>query len=193
MMPMMPSPDGGPVYMDPPPGTPVARLMGFPLDVDLGTVNTGVSRALGVTITNIGDAQSAPLQATLMSGADLKLTSNCVNVRLRSGETCVVTATFEPKSVGPQMATGSVTDGSGTSFGTIAFMARGVGRLAPDAGPDVAPPPRMDAGGDVGGGPPDAAPPRDTSPPPPDVARDVAPEAAPKLDSAVTPDMATGG
>jgi hypothetical protein len=181
-----PGVDGGPVYNDPPPGTPAARLMALPVDFDFGTVNTGsAARQNPVTITNVGDAQSAPLQATLMSAADLKLTTNCQGRQLRPGETCVVTATFEAKSVGPQAASGSVTDGSGTSFGVVMFMARGTGRLGPDAGPDVAPPPRLDAGMEAGALPKDAGLPPDLGR---DLAPDVAPDVGPKLDTMVPPD-----
>jgi hypothetical protein len=184
--------DGGatPDFNDPLPGMPVARLMGAPLDIDFGTVNTGSApRANPVVITNIGDAQSAALQANLTSAAELKLTTNCVGRQLMPGETCVVTATFEPKSVGPQLASGSVTDGSGTSFGVVTFTAHGAGRLGPDAGPDAPPPPKLDAGPDVMAAP-DAG--RDLAPSPPDLPHDVAPEAAPRLDAAPMPDLAPG-
>ena len=180
---VMPGVDGGPEYHDPPPGTPVARLMASPVDFDFGNVNTGTARQNPVTITNVGDAQSAPLQAMLSPGADLKLTTNCTGLRLRPGETCVVTATFEPKGAGAQAASGSVTDGAGTSFGVVMFMVRGTGRLAPDAGPDVAPPPRLDAAPGTEAG----APPKDASPTP-DVGRDVAPDVAPKPDTTLMPD-----
>lgn len=176
-----PGDDAAPVYHDPPPGTPVAKLMAAPADYDFGTVNTGTTaRTNPVVIMNVGDAQSAALQATLTSGAELKLTTNCMGRRLMPGETCVVTATYEPKTVGPQMASGSVTDGSGTSFGVVMFNVRGTGRLGPDAGPDVAPPPRLDGGMEAGV-------PRDTSPMP-DLGRDVAPDVAPKPDTMVMPD-----
>jgi hypothetical protein len=184
---VVPSPDGAPVFHDPPPGTPVARLMAGPaVDFDFGTVNTGSgARTNALVVTNVGDAQSGPLQANLSSAADLKLTTNCVGLRLRSGETCVVTATFEPHAMGPQMASGSVNDGSGTSFGVVTFTVKGTGRIGPDAGPDVAPPPKLDAGMD---GP---ALPKDASPPPTDVSRDLAPDVGPRLDTTVTPDVAS--
>src|SRR4051812_6392879 len=103
---VVPYPDGStnPDFNDPPTGTPAARLMAVPPDFDFGTVNTGsAARTNPVVITNIGDAQSAALQAALNSAADLKLTTNCVGLRLMPGETCVVTATFEPRSIGAQM------------------------------------------------------------------------------------------
>jgi hypothetical protein len=155
---------GAPPFVDPPPGTPAAKLMGFPLDLDFGTVAMGAApRSNAITITNIGDAPSRPLEATLNSAPDLRLTSNCKGRQLRPGETCVVTAEFEPRSIGMSMASGSVDDGAGGAA-PVAFMARGVGRLAPDAGPDVARPiPMGDAGPDV---------PRDTAAAV-DLARDV--------------------
>jgi hypothetical protein len=133
---------------DPPPGTPTARLMGFPLDIDFGTVNTGsAARSNGVVITNVGDGRTRPLEAMLVSATDLRLTSNCVGRQLLPGETCVVTAEFTPRIVGLSMATGSVDDGAG-GLAPITFMARGQGRMGPDAGPDVARP-MVDAGGDA--------------------------------------------
>jgi len=140
----------GPPYVDPPPGTPAAKLMGFPLDLDFGTVAMGSAvRSNAVTITNVGDAPSRPLEATLTPAPDLRLTSNCPRRQLRPGETCVVTAEFEPRSIGMSMASGSVDDGAGGAA-PVTFMARGVGRVAPDAGPDVARPiPMGDAGPDV--------------------------------------------
>jgi hypothetical protein len=188
---VVPGADGATVFHDPPPGTPVARLMAAPVDFDFGTVNTGTSRANPVVITNVGDAQSGPLQANLASGADLRLTTNCLGLRLHAGETCVVTATFEPHAMGPQMASGMVSDGSGTSFGVVSFTAKGIGRIGPDAGPDVAPPPRLDAAPAV-----EAGAPKDASM---GLGRDLAPDLAPRLDTTAapdakaTPDQAAGG
>jgi hypothetical protein len=171
-----PGADAAPEYHDPPPGTPVAKLMASPVDFDFGTVNTGTAaRTNPVVIMNVGDAQSAPLQANLSSGIDLKLTTNCMGLRLKPGETCVVTATFDPKSVGVQMASGSVTDNSGTSFGVVTFMVKATGRLGPDAGLDTAPPVRMDAAMDAAT--------------PPDLGKDVGPDLAPKPDTMAPPDL----
>jgi len=168
--------------VDPPPGTPTPRLMGFPLDIDFGTVNTGsAARTNAVVITNIGDAPTRPLEATLSSASDIKLTTNCVRRMLRPEETCVVTAEFEPRMVGVSMATGSVDDGAG-GLTPITFTARGTGRLGPDAGADAARP-MVEAGAG-----PDGALPRDLAPGP-DLARDVAlprdlaPDLAPPADS----------
>jgi hypothetical protein len=164
-------------FDDPPPGTPAARLMGFPLDIDFGNVAMGSApRTNAITITNIGDGQSRPLEANLVSSPDLRLTSNCVGRQLRAGETCVVTAEFEPRSVANFNAMGTVDDGAGGAA-PVTFMARGVGRLAPDAGPDVARP-MGDAGPDV---------PRDTAAAV-DLGRDVGMDVSVPRD--VAPDLA---
>ena len=188
-----PSPDGGgaaPVnpgvdaapgapIVDPPPGTPTARLMGFPLDIDFGNVNTGsAARTNAVVITNIGDAPTKPLEAALTSSPDLKLTTNCTRRVLRPEETCVVTAEFAPRQVGPHTASGAVDDGPG-GLAPINFMAKGTGRLGPDAGPDTARP-LLDGGADL-------AMPRDVAASP-DLARDLAPDVTLPRDTA--PDLA---
>lgn len=173
----------GTPIVDPPPGTPTPRLTGFPVDIDFGTVNIGAApRTNAVVVTNIGDAPTRPLVATLNSGADIKLTSNCMGRVLRPEETCVVTAEFEPRMVGMSMASGSV---GADGLTPINFMARGNGRVGPDAGPDVARP-NVDAGA---GASADVAVPRDVMAPGPDLARDVslprdlAPDVAPAADS----------
>ena len=101
-----------------------------------------------------------------------------MGLRLRPGETCVVTATFEPKSVGMQMASGSVNDGQRDLLRGGHLHRPRRRPVGPDAGPDVAPPPKLDAApGMEAGVPKDAA-------PTPDVGQDLAPDVAPKLDTA---------
>jgi hypothetical protein len=126
-----------------------------------------------VVITNVGDAQTRPLVASLNPALpELRLKTNCQGRQLRPGETCVVTAEFEPTIVGPKLAMGSVDDGAGGAA-PVNFSVRGAGRLGPDAAPDLAPPPPADAapGADAGARRPDAS-----------------PEASPRIDTAAAPD-----
>jgi hypothetical protein len=175
--------DGAPPYQGGPDVTPAARLLGDPLDLDLGTVNIGTGPKTGaVVITNIGDAVTLPLKASLTSSPTLTLTSNCMDRALMPEETCVVSASFDPTVVGPVLVMGTVDAQNGMP--PVHFSVRGAGRAGPDAGPDVARPlvdgPLPDVAADLRVVPPDAtlpadarpdaALPRDAAPPPADAA-----------------------
>jgi hypothetical protein len=151
--------------VSPPPAAHGPRLLLSVTDLDLGTVAIGASASNVVVAMNTGDAQTGALAVTVAAAVDFHSTTNCNGRRLGPGETCVVTLVFEPQAVGMKSTTGSV-GGVGTP---APFTVRGTGRLAPDAGPDLA---------------------RDALPA--DGAEDLAPrlDAAPPLDAAPRLDVA---
>jgi hypothetical protein len=121
-----------------PPGARAARLSLSASDVDLGTASIGLAPTTGiVVVTNTGDAMSGPLAAMVTAPADFHPSNNCMGRTLGPSETCVVTIAFQPTSVGMKMGSGKVNQTQGDPM-TLSFTFHGVGRLAPDAGPDVA-------------------------------------------------------
>jgi hypothetical protein len=122
--------DGGP------PGVPAPRLGLSTMDVDVGTVNIGATGTGFVVVSNNGDAPSGPLAVMVNAPPDFHPRNNCMTRRLGPGETCVVTLDFQPTSVGMKTATGKVNQTEGDQT-PLNFTAHGVGRLPPDAGPDV--------------------------------------------------------
>jgi hypothetical protein len=124
--------------MPPPitPGVKAPRLTPSTLDVDLGTVAIGSMSTGFIVVTNAGDAASGPLAVMVTAPGDIRSQSNCMGRRLGPDETCVVTLTFLPATVGAKMGTGKINQTEGDPM-ALAFTVHGIGRLAPDAGPDV--------------------------------------------------------
>jgi len=98
-----------------------------PSSLDFGQQHVGTSQAQTVTVTNTGTA-SLIVGLPVTTGDFTADATACGKPEL-PGQSCVITVTFSPNTIGPQSGTLSITSNAGSSPDTVALTGTGVNPL----------------------------------------------------------------